>query len=225
MEPGGNLSSSYSYSYMGSRRNSYKFSTLSGIGVAQVGKPGEGEEEFEEEDIWEAVSAEGNVARDPKSKSQENGKAINGGSRKNRENNYNPVSAATPRRLPTASRMIPRSSLPPEEGNLNSNGFPRSRPQSAPVNIPDWSLIARKDPPAVNNWLRSPVVERELDGQDEGEDDDEGMMVPPHEVIARQLARSQIMSFSMCEGAGRTLKGRDLSRVRNAVLTRTGFLE
>uniref|UniRef100_A0A0C9QLR4 TSA: Wollemia nobilis Ref_Wollemi_Transcript_26404_834 transcribed RNA sequence n=1 Tax=Wollemia nobilis TaxID=56998 RepID=A0A0C9QLR4_9CONI len=225
MEQGRNLSSSYSYSYMGSRRNSYKFSTLSGIGVAQVGKPGEGKEEFEEEDIWEAIPAEGNVARDPRFKSQESGKAINGG-RKNRENSFNPVSAATPRRLPTASRMIPRSSQPAEEGNLNNgNGIPRSRPQSAPVNIPDWSLIARKEPPAVNNWLRSPVVEREFDGQDEVEEDDEGMMVPPHEVIARQLARSQIMSFSMCEGAGRTLKGRDLSRVRNAVLTRTGFLE
>ncbi|KAH7544394.1 hypothetical protein JRO89_XS15G0159900 [Xanthoceras sorbifolium] len=27
------------------------------------------------------------------------------------------------------------------------------------------------------------------------------------------------------EGVGRTLKGRDLSKVRNAVLTKTGFLE
>ncbi|KAE8646053.1 hypothetical protein Csa_016442 [Cucumis sativus] len=49
--------------------------------------------------------------------------------------------------------------------------------------------------------------------------------VPPHELIAKRLARAQISSFSVFEGAGRTLKGRDLSKVRNAVLTKTGFLE
>ncbi|XP_039140065.1 uncharacterized protein LOC120277334 [Dioscorea cayenensis subsp. rotundata] len=77
---------------------------------------------------------------------------------------------------------------------------------SAPVNIPDWSKNsgAKKD-------------------EDEGEDED--CKVPPHEWIAKKLARSQISSFSVCEGVGRTLKGRDLSKVRNAVLTRTGFLE
>ncbi|XP_024992596.1 uncharacterized protein LOC112526518 [Cynara cardunculus var. scolymus] len=56
------------------------------------------------------------------------------------------------------------------------------------------------------------------------DDDDDGMMVPPHEYIARRLARSHITS-SMCEGVGRTLKGRDLSKLRNAILTKTGFLE
>ncbi|KAJ0966170.1 hypothetical protein J5N97_027308 [Dioscorea zingiberensis] len=81
---------------------------------------------------------------------------------------------------------------------------------SAPVTIPDWSKIhdhAAKD------------------SEDEDEDDEDVKNVPPHEWLAKKLARSQISSFSVCEGAGRTLKGRDLSRVRNAVLTRTGFLE
>ncbi|KAL7087930.1 hypothetical protein ACP275_13G098200 [Erythranthe tilingii] len=56
--------------------------------------------------------------------------------------------------------------------------------------------------------------------ESEEEDDGEGDMIPPHEWIA-----NRVCSFSVCEGAGRTLKGRDLSRVRNDVLTRTGFLE
>ncbi|XP_021719711.1 uncharacterized protein LOC110687374 [Chenopodium quinoa] len=62
------------------------------------------------------------------------------------------------------------------------------------------------------------------DGNDDGDDDDDDM-VPPHEYLAKKLARSQISSFSVYEGIGRTLKGRDLSKVRNAILTKTGFLE
>jgi hypothetical protein len=45
-------------------------------------------------------------------------------------------------------------------------------------------------------------------------------VVPPHEIVARRAAAHS----SVLEGAGRTLKGRDLRRVRNAVLRRTGFL-
>lgn len=62
-----------------------------------------------------------------------------------------------------------------------------------------------------------------IDGE-EGYDDDE--MLPPHEYLARRrLATTQIASFSMCEGIGRTLKGRDLTNLRKAILTKTGFLE
>ncbi|KAJ0575063.1 putative senescence regulator S40 [Helianthus annuus] len=54
-------------------------------------------------------------------------------------------------------------------------------------------------------------------------EDDDGDMVPPHEYIARRLATS---SISMCEeGVRRTLKGRDLNKLRNAIWTKTGFLE
>ncbi|KAK4386701.1 hypothetical protein Sango_2540700 [Sesamum angolense] len=60
------------------------------------------------------------------------------------------------------------------------------------------------------------------DGKTDDDDDDE--MVPPHEYLARRLASAQIASFSMCEGVGRTLKGRDLSKLRNAIL-KTGFIE
>lgn len=81
---------------------------------------------------------------------------------------------------------------------------------SAPVNVPDWSKILR--------------VESLHDDVDDGSDDNEynksENMVPPHEYLAREYARSRNSVF---EGVGRTLKGRDLSRVRNAVWSQTGF--
>lgn len=47
-------------------------------------------------------------------------------------------------------------------------------------------------------------------------------MIPPHEFIARRLARSPIVSFFMRERIGRTLKERDLRRLRFAMLIKTG---
>ncbi|XP_059669705.1 protein S40-6-like [Cornus florida] len=88
---------------------------------------------------------------------------------------------------------------------------------SAPLNILDWSKIYRN-----STAKKGDDVYGYGDYYDVVDDDE---MVPPHEYIARKLARSQVSSFSMCEGIGRTLKGRDLSKVRNAVLTKTGFLE
>ncbi|PKA46708.1 hypothetical protein AXF42_Ash019691 [Apostasia shenzhenica] len=89
--------------------------------------------------------------------------------------------------------------------------------KSAPVNIPDWSKIYRR---------RGVVNDGDgTGGKEEEEEEEEEDKVPPHEWIAKKLARSQISSSSVCEGAGRTLKGRDQRQVRNAVLTKTGFLE
>ncbi|KAK1394127.1 Senescence regulator [Heracleum sosnowskyi] len=82
---------------------------------------------------------------------------------------------------------------------------------SLPVNVPGWSkLVKQRD---YNEF------------ECEDEDEDEGDRVPPHEFISRRLAkrRSGCASFSMHEGVGRTLKGRDLSRVRNAIWEITGF--
>ncbi|KAF8089092.1 hypothetical protein N665_0518s0018 [Sinapis alba] len=58
------------------------------------------------------------------------------------------------------------------------------------------------------------------------EDDEDGgrKMIPPHMIVGRRVEGGQ-MAFSVCTGNGRTLKGRDLSRVRNSVLRLTGFLE
>lgn len=75
---------------------------------------------------------------------------------------------------------------------------------SAPVNVPDWSKIYRAD---------------SLHDSDDGADNFE--MVPPHEYVARDYR--QTAANSVFEGVGRTLKGRDMSRVRDAVWSRTGF--
>ncbi|KAL6542916.1 hypothetical protein OROHE_010436 [Orobanche hederae] len=86
---------------------------------------------------------------------------------------------------------------------------PRGRhmAMSAPINVPDWSKIYRVD-----------SVESLHDSDDCLIDDSE--IVPPHEY----LARSRTMAAnSVFEGVGRTLKGRDLSRVRDAVWSQTGF--
>ncbi|KAJ4975175.1 hypothetical protein NE237_000281 [Protea cynaroides] len=61
---------------------------------------------------------------------------------------------------------------------------------------------------------------------DSNESDDEledSELVPPHLMIAGRYGRQ--MAFSVCTGNGRTLKGRDLSKVRNSILRLTGFLE
>ncbi|CAH8388454.1 unnamed protein product [Eruca vesicaria subsp. sativa] len=98
------------------------------------------------------------------------------------------------------------------------NEVSRFKQSSAPMNVPDWSKIYGNTKKSTrSNHLHSWATH--------DEDDDEDSMVPPHELVARRLARTQISSFSMCEGIGRTLKGRDLSKTRNDVLTKTGFLE
>ncbi|OEL20423.1 hypothetical protein BAE44_0018559 [Dichanthelium oligosanthes] len=91
-------------------------------------------------------------------------------------------------------------------------------PGSLPMNIPDWQKILGVE------YRDHHAGEWELDG-----DDDSGYgrvgggggteMVPPHELAWR----SRAASLSVHEGIGRTLKGRDLSRVRDAVWKKTGF--
>lgn len=83
---------------------------------------------------------------------------------------------------------------------------------SLPVNIPDWSKILRDEYKVDEKWS--------FDGGDNGGDNGNGEeWVPPHEY----LARTRMASFSVHEGIGRTLKGRDLNKVRNAIWEKTGF--
>ncbi|GLJ18177.1 hypothetical protein SUGI_0321220 [Cryptomeria japonica] len=72
--------------------------------------------------------------------------------------------------------------------------------KSAPVSVPEWPK------------------HKVSEGFDD--EDDEIVVRPPHELLAHYNT-----SFSVLEGIGRTLKGRDLCRVRNAVLKMTGFLD
>ncbi|CDY20098.1 BnaA01g29040D [Brassica napus] len=85
-------------------------------------------------------------------------------------------------------------------------------PQSAPVRVPSAMMNRHK-----KEFKLTDVVDVD--------DDDEGEMLPPHEMVARSLAQSSLLSCSVLEGAGRTLKGRDLRQVRNAVFRRTGFID
>lgn len=105
----------------------------------------------------------------------------------------------------TPSRMIPKMTSSKDNHML--------RRQSAPVNIPDWSKSSGHRTP-----VRKPIA-----GEEEEEEKDDGPMIPPHEIIAREYSHS--VTFSVYSGAGRTLRGRDLSSVRTAVLRQTGFLD
>ncbi|CAL1384608.1 unnamed protein product [Linum trigynum] len=128
------------------------------------------------------------------------------------------------RNFPSAARMIPIAG-----GGSDNDASKLLVQQSAPVNIPDWSKISGKNQPSKSSkkpWMGS---DDDDDGEREDEEEEDKMdggddshMEPPHEMISRRMARSQISSFSVLEGVGRKLKGRDLSKVRNAILTRTG---
>jgi hypothetical protein len=75
---------------------------------------------------------------------------------------------------------------------------------SAPVEVrPTWP-----GPPSAVEPEAAPFA---------GDEEPKGW-VPPHVYLARRQARASVV-----EGAGRTLKGRDMSRVRDAVWSRTGF--
>jgi len=124
-----------------------------------------------------------------------------------------------------SARMIPSADQNGNSSGSGSNSSSNSRHimmmhhQSAPVNVPDWSKIlgvgmdGRKD--SNPDLFFSAAAD---------EDEDSGDMLPPHEYLAREQARSQMTTTSVFEGVGRTLKGRDMSRVRNAVWRQTGFL-
>jgi hypothetical protein len=79
------------------------------------------------------------------------------------------------------------------------------RPFTRPIEIPSVSGA-----PDERRW-----GDEEEDGGERG-----GEVEPPHVLMARRRA-----AFSVCSGQGRTLKGRDLTRVRDSVLRMTGFIE
>ncbi|KAK1431616.1 hypothetical protein QVD17_08100 [Tagetes erecta] len=81
--------------------------------------------------------------------------------------------------------------------------------QSAPVNVPNWP----------KNETSGCLGQFDIDNMTD-EDEDEDEMIPPHEIVSRSY-----VTFSVFEGAGRTLKGRDLCSVRNAVFQKTGFID
>lgn len=92
---------------------------------------------------------------------------------------------------------------------LNESFSPGNGPKSAPIDVPLWSKFCTQ--------VDADVEEEEEDGiSNTGK-------VPPHKLLAKQIERRRMSAFSVIEGAGRTLKGRDASEVRDAVWKQTGF--
>ncbi|RWW65387.1 hypothetical protein BHE74_00027312 [Ensete ventricosum] len=83
------------------------------------------------------------------------------------------------------------------------------RKASDPIEIPSKSAYAGR--------------RRTSNNDDASDREDDVGRIPPHVIIARRPADT--IAFSVRVGKGRTLKGRDLSRVRNSILQMTGFLE
>ncbi|KAK4752487.1 hypothetical protein SAY87_021285 [Trapa incisa] len=163
--------------------------------------------DFEESEVWDVL------------RERRDGQDIDTSGTADR---YPPVASHPP----IAPRSIPRP--------IMAGSSPVSRSifahQSAPVNIPNWSNVGKHLGRSESSKAPKSRPWRDEDNEDEDEEEDEdneddGVKLPPHEYIAMRLARSKMSSFSVFEGVGRKLKGRDLSKVRNDVLTMTGFLE
>ncbi|KAG6525635.1 uncharacterized protein LOC122046974 [Zingiber officinale] len=121
-------------------------------------------------------------------------------------NSPSPASAASARMIPSVPKPKPEYSLSTPSGRAH-------QAHSLPVNVP---VVPR----------RMRRFEMEESGVVDDGDGDDNEMMPPHEIVARSSGRgSPKTTFSVLEGAGRTLKGRDLRRVRDAVLRQTGFLD
>lgn len=108
---------------------------------------------------------------------------------------------------PEFRRTVPRNKPTAKKLEVVFAGEPATA-MSVPVNVPDWSKILKGE--YRGDYLRNDDVE-----DDVAEDD----WIAPHEY----LARTRVASYSVHEGFGRTLKGRDLSRVRNAIWEKIGF--
>lgn len=192
------------------------------LGSRSQGSNGVDLSELGEEDVWSMVdnmTAESNNSQgewSPRASGESNGSV---GMRSTRQQ----------RRIPRDDRQVGGLSLAFDDSGTSSprivhqfrgnedvsGGTPRQRHMaaSAPVNVPDWSKILRVD--SVDS------LQELNDGFD---DDRDSEVVPPHEYLAREYARTRkIAATSVFEGVGRTLKGRDMSRIRDAVWSQTGF--
>jgi len=108
-------------------------------------------------------------------------------------------------------RMIPRFADSSPDAGL------RHHHQSAPVDVPYWS----KNIPGFDRRKEQNPDADDFDMDMAGNEEEERL--PPHEYLAREHAHCQIFSTSsVWVGVG--LKGREMSRVRNAVWRQTGFL-
>ncbi|KAF3439430.1 hypothetical protein FNV43_RR17708 [Rhamnella rubrinervis] len=114
----------------------------------------------------------------------------------------------------SSSRLIPVIPKPPQDRITPVPSSSVKYHQSAPVNVPVLAKAMRKH----SDFF--------LEDNDDDDDEADAEMLPPHEIVARgSAAQSPMLAYSVLEGVGRTLKGRDLRQVRNAVWRQTGFLD
>ncbi|PON82882.1 Senescence regulator [Trema orientale] len=142
---------------------------------------------------------------------------------------------------PSPIPVIPRPPAVQDRRDYSQSVPNQKLRQSAPVKVPVPARADRRDysQSVPNQKLRQsapvkvPVPARAVGRrgcstevfEDEDDDDDEDQVLPPHEIVVRGSGVSPKTTFSVLEGAGRTLKGRDLRQVRNAIWRKTGFLD
>lgn len=159
------------------------------------------EEEFQEFEVWDVMKNDEKENRDNFDISLKQRKSFSSVS-------YS--SFAKRSTFISSPQMVIRRAI-----SLGNEGKNYSLKQSsAPVRISHLSHKQNKE----NGEKNKDFVE------DDGENEEEEM-IPPHEYVAKRLTSRRVASYSMCEGIGRTLKGRDLCKVRDAILTQTGFIE
>ncbi|KAF8391552.1 hypothetical protein HHK36_023858 [Tetracentron sinense] len=181
---------------------------LESFGYNQGQETGTDGSELGEEDVWSMIDRDDHYRHvapsewsSPAPESNGNGAIRRWIARENRH--IGGLSLAFDDAGKTQSSRIVHNMVSPREHQMAA---------SAPVNVPDWSKILR-----VNSAYT-------LHDSDDELEDREMERVPPHEYLAREYARRHKMAeTSVFEGVGRTLKGRDLSRVRDAVWSQTGF--
>nr|XP_043625728.1 uncharacterized protein LOC122597163 [Erigeron canadensis] len=74
-----------------------------------------------------------------------------------------------------------------------------------------------------SSWFHHYLQTHSFDVENDEINNEDVEIVPPHVILERRVTRKA--AFSLCSGNGRTLKGRDLSQVRDSILRMTGFLE
>ncbi|GLT83266.1 hypothetical protein SLE2022_015650 [Rubroshorea leprosula] len=208
MAKGRRLTTSRSERFLGSYGNGYAAGEGSMEGT-----------ELGEEEVWSMVDDVGdrndsivNNSQGEWSSAESNGSSARRNRRAPRgtDRHVGGLSLAFEDSLASSSRIVHQ--LRSQEGVAVTPRGQHHMATSAPVHVPDWSQIYRVD-----------SVESMHDS-DDGWDDGDPEMVPPHEYLAREYARSKKSGgASVFEGVGRTLKGRDMRRVRDAVWSQTGF--
>uniref|UniRef100_A0A5K0VMB9 Senescence regulator S40 n=2 Tax=Nymphaea colorata TaxID=210225 RepID=A0A5K0VMB9_9MAGN len=188
------------------------------FGYPAAGPVGSGDGELAEDEVWSIIDE---TAAFKEEKKRMNAVAGGGGTSSGRNRRWPIASSDGHRQVgglslafqeavagggnPSTAAMIIQQFRQVEDGPAGAARH------SAPVNVPDWSKILRDPSPGS-------LAENEVSPLEE-----EREWVPPHEYLARESARQRGSATSVLEGAGRTLKGRDMSRVRNAVWSQTGF--